>query len=82
MTVPYKGFPIMMSFGLPSIHVVVPFSSVLQVSFIILGYQPPYLHAEESLYQIWRGMDPHRAKNGNFYIPSCQTKVGGHIVYV
>ena len=34
----------MMSWGFPLIHVAVPFSSVSQVLFIILGFKPPYLH--------------------------------------
>ena len=71
------------SWGFPSIHVAVPFSSVSQVLFIISGSKPPYLHREvslESLYQIRRGTYPQSKKNGYFLHPSCQT--GGHIVHV
>ena len=37
-----------MSWGFLLIYVVVPFSSVLQVLFIILGSKPPYLHTKVS----------------------------------
>ena len=71
--------------GLPLIHVVVPFCSVLQVLFIILGSKPPYLHrmlSWELLYKIWRGTNPPEPKSSDFYTPSCQTEVSGHIGYV
>ena len=61
------------SWQFPSIHVAVPFSSVSQVLFIILGSKPPSFHREvswESLYQIWRGTDLTEPKSCNLLHPS------------
>ena len=74
-----------MPWGFPLIHVAVPLSSVSQVLFIILGSKLPYLHREvssESFNKIWRGNDPPELKNGVFYIPSCPTEGGSHIVMI
>ena len=55
----------MITWGYPSIHVVVPFSSVMQELCTILGSKPPYLCREvslESLYQICRATEPQSQK--------------------
>ena len=66
-----------------------PFSSVLQVLFIILESKPPYLHrevTEESLYQIWRGTQPPlELKNEKFSTPptvKLDFNPGSHIFYI
>ena len=73
----------MMSWGFPFKHVVLSFSSVSQVSFIILGSKPPYLCrvSQESPYQIGGELTSPREKKAIFYTPRFQTEVGGHIVY-
>ena len=74
-----------MSWGFPLIHIVVPFSSILQVLFIILGSKTLYHHREVSRnHYIKSGeqtpLEPNN--NGNFLHPNYQTEVGGHIAYV
>ena len=74
-----------MSWGFPLIHVAVPFSSVLQVLFIILGSKPPYLCREESgiTIKFWGELTTWSWKMPIFYTLSiCKTEVGNHIVYV
>ena len=68
----------MMSWGFPSIHAVVLFSSVLQVLFIILGSKPPYIHREvsqESLYKIWKGTNPTRSQKMSILYTSLAVKL-------
>ena len=71
----------MMSWGFPSIHVAVAFSSVLQVLFIMLGYKRPYIHRCPRKHHITFGGKPDpQAKIWKLSTSSsCQTEVGGHI---
>ena len=64
-----------------------PLSRDFLLFLVFIRSKPPLLHREvsqESLYQMWRkpAPPPQNQKMVIFYTSSCQTEVGGHIVYV